>query len=327
MPLHRPHTRRRRRRSLWVTLLLAFFLLSILGLLGTGGAIWYLSRDLPDVETLHEHQPSLVTRVYSDDGRKIGQFFVQRRILTPLEGIPRELRHAIIAVEDSRFMEHGGVDVLGILRAFVTNIEALRIRQGASTITQQLARSVFLTPERSYTRKIKEAILAVYMEKSLSKDKILELYLNEIYFGHGAYGVASAAQTYFAKDISTLSAAESAFIAGLPKAPALYSPFRHFERSQQRLRHVLKRLRDEGFLSGAQYDEAISAPLNYKKREPEVVAPYFVDAVRQHLMSVYGEDMVYKGGLHVQTTLNIEAQQTAARAVREGLRALDKLQS
>ncbi len=291
-----------------------------------GGAIWYLSRDLPDVETLHEHQPSLVTRVYSDDGRKIGQFFVQRRILTPLEGIPRELRHAIIAVEDSRFMEHGGVDVLGILRAFVTNIEALRIRQGASTITQQLARSVFLTPERSYTRKIKEAILAVYMEKTLSKDKILELYLNEIYFGHGAYGVASAAQTYFAKDISTLSAAESAFIAGLPKAPALYSPFRHFERSQQRWRHVLKRLRDEGFLSGAQYDEAISTPLNYKKREPEVVAPYFVEAVRQHLMRVYGEDMLYKGGLHVQTTLNIEKQQTATRAVREGLRALDKLQ-
>ena len=298
----------------------------MLGLLGIGGTAWYLSIDLPDVEKLHSHQPSLVTRVYADDGTTIGQFFVERRILTPLEEIPRELRQAVIAVEDARFMEHGGLDVFGIVRAFLTNLEALQIRQGASTITQQLARSVFLTPERSYTRKIKEAILAIHIEKTLSKDKILELYLNEIYFGHGAYGVAAAAQTYFSKDISTLSAAESAFISGLPKAPALYSPFRHPERSTQRLRHVLKRLRDEGFLTGAQYEEAISTPLRYHKREPEVIAPYFVDAVRQRLLSDYGESMVYKRGLHVQTTLNIVDHQAAVSAVRNGLRSLDKQQ-
>jgi penicillin-binding protein 1A len=266
------------------------------------------------------------TRVYADDGTAIGHFFVERRILTPLEEMPKELRQAIMAVEDSRFMEHGGLDLMGIVRAFVTNLEALRIRQGASTITQQLARYVFLTPERSYTRKIREAILAIHMEKTLSKDKILELYLNQIYFGHGAYGVAAAAQTYFSKDISTLSAAESAFIAGLPKAPATYSPFRNPERSQQRLAHVLRRLRDEGFVTGAQYEEAISTPLKYRKREPEVIAPYFVDAVRQHLLSTYGQNMVYKGGLQVQTTLNIADHQTAVLAVRNGLRALDKQQ-
>ena len=326
MPLHSPRRRARAGRPLWIKLLFAMLLISIVGLIGIGGIVWYLSRDLPDVEKLHSHQPSLVTHVAADDGTTIGQFFVERRILTPLDQIPRELRHAVIAVEDARFMEHGGVDVLGIVRAFITNLEALRIRQGASTITQQLARSVFLTPERSYTRKIKEAILAVHMEKTLSKDKILELYLNEIYFGHGAYGVAAAAQTYFSKDISTLSAAESAFIAGLPKAPTLYSPFRHPERSLRRLKHVLKRLHDEGFLTGAQYEEAISTPLKYRKREPKVIAPYFVDAIRQHLLNTYGESMVYKGGLQVQTTLNIADYQAAALAVRNGLRALDKQQ-
>ncbi len=326
MPLHPPRRRTRKKRPLWLILLFAGLLVSMLASIGIGGTVWHLSRDLPDVETLHSHQPSLVTHVYAEDGTTIGQFFVERRILTPIDEIPRELRQAVIAVEDARFMEHGGVDALGIIRAFVTNIEALQIRQGASTITQQLARSVFLTPERSYTRKIKEAILAIHMEKTLSKDKILELYLNEIYFGHGAYGVAAAAQTYFSKDIAALLAAESAFIAGLPKAPTLYSPFRHPERSQRRLRHVLKRLHDEGFFTSSQYEEAISTPLKYRKREPKVIAPYYVDAIRQHLLSTYGETMVYKGGLQVQTTLNIADHQTALLAVRNGLRTLDKQQ-
>jgi len=292
----------------------------------TGATVWYLSLDLPNVEQLHSHQPNVVTRVHADDGTIIGQFFVERRILTPLEEIPKELRQAVIAVEDSRFMEHGGLDALGIVRAFITNLEALQIRQGASTITQQLARSVFLTRERSYKRKIKEAILAVHMEKTLSKDKILELYLNEIYFGHGAYGVAAAAQTYFSKDLSTLSPAEAAFIAGLPKAPSSYSPFRHPKRSKKRLHHVLKRLRDEGFLTNAQYETAITTPLKYRKPELEIIAPYFVDAVRQYLLRTYGESMVYKRGLDVQTTLNIADHQAAVLAVQNGLRSLDKQQ-
>ncbi len=169
MPLHPPRRRTRKKRPLWLILLFAGLLVSMLASIGIGGTVWHLSRDLPDVETLHSHQPSLVTHVYAEDGTTIGQFFVERRILTPIDEIPRELRQAVIAVEDARFMEHGGLDALGIFRAFVTNIEALRIRQGASTITQQLARSVFLTPERSYTRKIKEAILAIHMEKTLSK--------------------------------------------------------------------------------------------------------------------------------------------------------------
>ena len=326
MSRHRSRRRTSGGRSFRAILLWGMALVSVLGIVSIGGIVWYLSRDLPDVETLHSHQPSLVTRVVADDGTVIGQFFVERRILTPLENIPRELRQAVIAVEDARFMEHGGVDILGIARALLTNIESLRIRQGASTITQQLARSVFLTPERSYKRKIKEAILAIHIEKTLSKDKILELYLNQIYFGHGAYGVAAAAQTYFSKDISTLSVAESAFIAGLPKAPALYSPFRHLERAERRFKHVLKRLRDEGFLTNAQYEDAVSTPLSYSKREPEVIAPYFVDAVRRHLLSTYGESMVYKGGLQVQTTLNVADQHAAVLAVRNGLRSLDKQQ-
>ena len=326
MSLHHPRRRAPTGWSLRAILLWGMALVSILGIIGIGGIVWFLSRDLPDVETLHSHQPSLVTRVAADDGTIIGQFFVERRILTPLEDIPRELRQAVIAVEDARFMEHSGVDILGIVRALLTNLEALRIRQGASTITQQLARSVFLTPERSYKRKIKEAILAIHIEKTLSKDKILELYLNQIYFGHGAYGVAAAAHTYFSKDVSTLSAAESAFIAGLPKAPTLYSPFRYPERSERRFKHVLKRLRDEGFLTGAQYEEATSTPLQYSKREQEVIAPYFVDAVRRYLLNTYGESMVYKGGLQVQTTLNVADQHAAVLAVRNGLRALDKRQ-
>ena len=326
MPLHKSKQRTRTGLPLWVKLLLAMLFASTLGVIGVSGIVWNLSLDLPDVEALHSHQPSLVTHVYADDGRPIGQFSVERRILTPLDKMPIELLQAVIAVEDARFREHGGVDIFGIVRAVVTNLEALRIRQGASTITQQLARSVFLTPKRSYTRKIKEAILAVRMEKTLSKDKILELYLNQIYFGHGAYGVAAAAKTYFSKNISTLSVAESAFIAGLPKAPTLYSPFRYPERSQRRLRHVLKRLHDEGFITGAQHEEAISTPLKYQREQENTIAPYFVDAVRQHLLSTYGESMLYKGGLHVKTTLNIDDYQEAARAVRNGLRTLDKQQ-
>ena len=175
MPYYQTRRRVRKRKSFWPKLLITTLLLAFFGVAMTGATVWYLSLDLPNVEQLHSHQPNVVTRVHADDGTIIGQFFVERRILTPLEEIPKELRQAVIAVEDSRFMEHGGLDALGIVRAFITNLEALQIRQGASTITQQLARSVFLTRERSYKRKIKEAILAVHMEKTLSKDRAFSL--------------------------------------------------------------------------------------------------------------------------------------------------------
>ncbi|HEY5600026.1 MAG TPA: transglycosylase domain-containing protein, partial [Candidatus Manganitrophaceae bacterium] len=188
----------RRFRGLKILFFVLAFLL-LIGALGAGGVIYYFSQDLPPLESLRSYEPSQATRIYSDDNRVIGQFFIEKRVFVPLSKMPKELFQAILAVEDSRFYEHGGFDFLRIIKAFLTNLESLKIRQGASTITQQLARSLFLTPERTIKRKFKEILLARKMEKVLGKDEILEIYLNQIYFGHGAYGVQVASRTYFGK--------------------------------------------------------------------------------------------------------------------------------
>src|SRR5712692_213512 len=223
-----------RQHSLLKVLLWSVLSVTLAGTVVLGGTVIYLMQDLPPLTGLHEYQPSLVTRVYSADKQVIGQFFVERRILVPLEKIPRYLVNAVVAIEDSRFFEHRGLDFVGIARAAITNLVSGKIRQGASTITQQLARSLFLSPKRDYERKAKEALLALKMEQILGKEQILELYLNQIYFGHGAYGVQSAAQTYFGKDVGQLTVAEAAYLAGLPKGPADYSPYYHPEASKKR---------------------------------------------------------------------------------------------
>ena len=317
----------RKHWSLGVWLLIILFSLFLIVFSVTAGTIGYFSRDLPSIESLREYQPSLVTKVYGEGDELIGQFFVEKRILVPLERIPNILRNAIISVEDSRFYEHRGVDPLGILRAFMANVGSMSLRQGGSTITQQLARSLFLSPEKSFKRKIREAILAWKMERFLSKDEILELYLNQIYLGHGAYGVQAAAWSYFEKDVSELDLAEVSFIAGLPRAPTDYSPYRNPERTKRRQGVVLRRMVLEGYISEGDFEEIYRKDLYFKKpRKKEPFAPYFMEHVRQYLASRYGDTMVYKGGLNVYTTINPTLQRAAEIALKEGLRKVDKRQ-
>lgn len=323
MPLS---NRSRRRRSVWKILLLIVLGLAGLGVGAIGGTVLYLNQDLPPMTGLRDYQPSLVTRVYSADKQVVGQFFVERRILVPLDQIPKHVVNAIIAVEDARFFEHRGLDFVGIGRAMMTNIISGKIRQGASTITQQLARSLFLSPKRDLDRKLREALLALKMEGILGKEQILELYLNQIYFGHGAYGLQAAAQTYFGKDISEVTLPEAAFLAGLPKGPSDYSPYLHPESAKRRQGTVLKRMAEEGFITAAEQSHAAGQLVNFRRLTRDEPAPYFVERVRQQLVATYGETMVYKGGLQVYTTLSLPAQVAATRAVEEGLRQLDKRQ-
>jgi penicillin-binding protein 1A len=319
------HEQPRRRWRWWQIALLGVLASGLAGVTAAAGVIWYFAQDLPSLELLQNYQPSLVTTVYSDDRQPIGQFFIERRILTPLVDIPRQLTQAVIATEDVRFFEHPGLDYVGMLRAAWTNIRhGGRKVEGASTITQQLARSLFLSSERSYERKIRELILAYKMEAVSGKEQILETYLNQIYFGQGAYGVASAAQSYFGKDLAALTLAESAFLAGLPKSPSRFSPFTAYERAKKRQEHVLSRMEEAGFITAAEREVAMAEVLNFHRPGSEHLAPYFVEYVRQLLVAKYGETMVYKGGLQVYTTLNLAMQKAAESAFLAGVRELDK---
>jgi penicillin-binding protein 1A len=310
----------------WQITLLAVGIGGLLGVLAIGGLLWHYSRDLPELDQLQNYQPSLVTQVYSTDKHLIGQFFIERRILTPLPQIPEHFRRAVIAVEDVRFFEHPGLDYIGILRAAWTNLRRGGRVEGASTITQQLARSLFLSSERTFDRKVRELMLAYKMELVSTKEQILETYLNQIYFGQGAYGVAAAAQSYFGKDLSALTVAEAAFLAGLPKSPNHFSPFKNYARAKKRQEHVLTRMEEAGFLTSAQREEAEAEPLSFRRPGSEQTAPYFVEYVRQLLIAKYGETMVYKGGLNIMTTLNLDMQRAAEAAFETGLRELDKRQ-
>ncbi len=323
-PFRQPPSRRPWRW--WQILLISLVAVVLIGGLAAGGALWHFSKDLPALDQLGTYQPSLVTQVYSSDQQLIGQFFIERRILTPVANIPEQLRRAVIAVEDVRFFEHPGLDYIGMLRAAWTNVRRGGKVEGASTITQQLARSLFLSSERTFDRKVRELILAYKMELVLTKEQILELYLNQIYFGQGAYGVASAAQTYFGKDLSALTIGESAFLAGLPKSPNHYSPFKAYDRAKKRQEHVLARMEEAKFLTPAEREQAVAEILGFRRPGGEQAAPYFVEYIRQLLVAKYGEAMVYKGGLKVFTTLNMEMQRAAEAAFAAGLRELDKRQ-
>ena len=293
---------------------------------GAGAVAWYAATGLPSLARLQDYQPSLITKVYGDTRQVMGQFYVERRILTPFAEVPQPLINAVIAVEDTRFFDHPGLDFWGILRAAWTNVKHGGKIEGASTITQQLARSLFLSPERTFQRKIRELILALKMELVLTKEQILEMYLNQIYFGHSAYGVETAALTFFDKPLSELTLPESAFLAGLPKAPATYSPYKNYALAKQRQEHVLERMADAGFLTKPQARKAIDTALSFKRQAVERAAPYFLEDIRQHLVNEFGETLVYKGGLHVFTTLSLELQRLAEKSVTKGLRELDKRQ-
>lgn len=306
---------------------LGLVLLGLVAAAAAGGiAYWYVGRDLPKISSLLDYRPSIITSVYSDDNRKIGEFYKERRIVIPLSEMPETLIQAFISAEDSRFFAHQGIDIYSIVRAFFKNIEAGAIVQGGSTITQQLAKSFFLTPEKSYRRKLKEAILAYRIDRRFSKEEILFLYLNQIYLGHGAYGVEAAAENYFGKSAKDLNLSETSMLAGLPQAPSRYSPFQYPERAKERQIYVLNRMTSEGYISNIQATEAINTPVDIKSRKNWYIeqVPYYTEYVRQYVENQYGADALYHQGLKIYTAVNIEMQKMAQDALLNGLRELDK---
>ncbi|MBI2569673.1 MAG: PBP1A family penicillin-binding protein [Candidatus Schekmanbacteria bacterium] len=285
-----------------------------------GGWVCAQLVDLPRVEALEEHRPSLVTSIFARDGMLIGEFFIERRILLPQEAIPERVKQALIAVEDGRFYQHIGVDPVGILRAVVANAMSGRVVEGGSTITQQLAKVLFLTPEQSMRRKIKEAGLALAIERRYSKDQILTLYCNQIYFGEGAYGIEAAAKTYFQRSAGELGLAEVALIAGLPKAPSKFSPFHSADKARRRRDHVLRRMFEMDFVSRKELEDALSLPVEAQRlSEEEELAPYFVEEVRRTLADMFGTRRLYSAGMRVYTTLDPELQRAANAAVHAEL--------
>ncbi len=284
-----------------------------------------VSSTLPRVETLDDYRPPIITKVYGDDGTLIAEYFKERRIVVPVERMPRQLIQAFVSAEDSNFFEHQGIDLISIMRAAIANLRAGGIRQGGSTITQQVAKSFFLSSERSFSRKFREAILAWRMERHLTKEEILYLYLNQIFLGHGAYGVQAAAENYFDKNVEDLTLAEAAMIAGLPQAPSRYSPYRHYERAKNRQKYVLGRMIEEGYITQEMADEAFAQVLEVQPRQRNYIdgAGYFTEQVRRYLEDTYGEDILYTGGLEVHTTMNASMQAAAQNAVRENLRDFD----
>ncbi len=320
------------KKSFFSILIRSLLGLSLLGLLLAVllpvGAYFYISKSLPRVDTLADYRPPIVTRVLSDDGTVIAELFEERRIIVPVSRMPRQLIQAFVAAEDANFFKHQGVDIFSILRAAIKNIEAGGIVQGGSTITQQVAKSLLLTPERKFKRKFKEAILAYRMEKRLSKEEILYLYLNQIFLGHGAHGVQAAAENYFDKDVENLTLAECSILAGLPKAPSRYSPYRHYDRAKERQVYVLGRMVSEGFISLAEADQAKAEELEIRPRINQHItdAAYFTEQVRRYLEKTYGKEQLYRGGLEVHTSMSLQMQLTAQAAVQANLRDHDKRQ-
>jgi penicillin-binding protein 1A len=296
--------------------------------IGAGAALWYMwSSNLPYIGTLKNYQPPLITEIYSDSGEVIGRLWEEKRILVSLDQLPEHLIQAFIAAEDSRFYQHEGVDPTSIVRALIKNTLAGRIEQGGSTITQQVAKSLLLKDtEKTYRRKVREATLSFQIEKAFSKERILFLYLNQIYLGQGAYGVESAARTYFNKSAAELNIAESAILAGLTQAPSRYSLATHFEKAKSRQQYVLQRMKEEGYISRVQEVEAWAAEIVIEENpeRPFEKAPYFTEHVRKHLEQKYGRDLLYRGGLKVYTTLDLDMQRKAQAGLRRGLLELDK---
>jgi len=321
---------RREKKGFFKTLILWSFLLGILLVFCAAAAsvaVYYsISKDLPKITSLSDYHPSIITTVYADDNRKIAEFFKERRIVFPLSEMPQMLLDAFVAAEDSRFYKHQGIDFLSIIRAFLKNLEAGTIVQGGSTITQQVTKSFLLTPERSYKRKLREAILAYRIDKAFSKKDILFLYLNQIYLGHGAYGVQAASENYFAKSVKDLNLAEYAMLAGLPQAPSKYSPFRHPERAKQRQIYVLNRMVEVGYINNIQATEAINTRLDIKPRRNLYIeeVPFYTEHVRRYIEKKYGADVLYTQGLQVYTAVNIEMQKIARQEIKKGLFDLDK---
>jgi penicillin-binding protein 1A len=306
----------------WILLpLLALTVLAVAGVAVAALVFW--PSDLPPAKALEEYAPSVGSRVYADDDEFLVEFQAEKRIFVPLQQIPPALRNAVIAVEDARFYSHFGVDVRGILRAAYANFRHGRVVEGGSTITQQLAKVLFLTPDRRFSRKIKEALLALELEKRYSKDRLLELYLNQVYMGHGAYGVEAAARMYFGKSVQDVTLPEAALLAALPRSPGNYSPFERPELAQRRRAIAIARLLEQGYISETDAKKANQTPLGLIPSERRRGAGlYFLEYLQQSLEAKYGSDVLYKSGLAIYTTLDLPLQRAAEQALREGLQAL-----
>ncbi len=319
-----PTKKRKLFRTIFVGLL--YFLSISIGSL-FGFFLSYLNR-LPQIQQIENFQPSIPTHVYSADARPIDEFFVEKRVvLRSMDHVSSDLRNALIAVEDAHYFEHPGVDPWGILRALYTNLKTGRVVEGGSTITQQLAKMLFLRPEKTMERKILEAMLAVQLERKYTKQELFLFYCNQIYLGHGVYGVEAAARYYFGKPASQLNVVESAMIAALPKAPQEFSPHVHPQRATQRRNHVLKRMLNEKFITKQVYEQSLQAPLGAIQPLPKTyLAPYFTEEIRKYLETKYGYAGIYESGLEIYSTLDVEMQKAAERALDKGVRRLDKKQ-
>ncbi len=302
----------------------------VVGAVGFTWAVWHFSKDLPDFSQLQDYEPPVMTRVHAADGALVAEYARERRLYLPIQAIPKRVFDAFTAAEDKNFWEHGGIDPTGIIRAIVTNIEQIgsgRRQQGASTITQQVAKNFLVGSETSYQRKIKEALLALRIERAFSKEKILELYLNEIYLGLGAYGIAAASLLYFDKSVHQLSIEEVAYLAALPKAPNNYHPFRQREAAIGRRNYVIDQMVVTGAVKAQEAADAKKKPLNIAMRAGgpnQFSAEYFAEEVRREIFERYGEKKLYEGGLSVRTTLNPKLQVIARKIFTDGLIKFDE---
>ncbi len=322
-PLRPP--RRGRSRKLFGQFVFLILLLLSIGAGALGGLVFVYSSDLPKVRELTDYRPDVMTEIYADDGTAIGSFALEHRVIVTYNQIPPVLRNAVISIEDRHFESHWGVDVLGIIRAAIKDVLAWRKSQGASTLTQQLSRMLFLTPNRSFHRKIQEALLAIQIERFFTKDQIFTMYANQVDLGHGNFGFEAASQFYFGKHLNQLTLPEAATLAGIPRSPTLYSPITHPEQARRRRNQVLQAMRENDKIDSTQLKDAVAAPLGLNiQRWNYTIAPYFVEEVREFLERKYGPEEVSEKGLRVYTTLDIGLQHMAEEALKKGLRVDDK---
>jgi penicillin-binding protein 1A len=304
----------------------------LVGVAATAGMIWHYSKDLPDYSQLQDYEPAVMTRVHASDGALLAEYSKERRLYLPIQAVPKLVINAFLAAEDKNFYEHGGIDFSGMARAavlFAQNYGSNKRPQGASTITQQVAKNFLLTNEVSFTRKIKEALLAMRIERTYSKDKILELYLNEIYLGLSAYGVAAASLVYFDKSVNELTIAEAAYLAALPKAPSSLHPIRNRDRAIERRNYVIDRMLENGWIKQADADAARKSPMTVTNRTNAAhifAGEYFAEEVRRDIFERYGEKKLYEGGLSVRTTLDPKLQVMARKTMTNGLINFDEIQ-
>lgn len=314
--------RKAEKTSFYNKIIVVFIVISIL--IGSiGGFIFWTISDLPNIRLLEEYTPLESSIVYSSDGMVIAELYIERRTYIPYYEIPDHVKKAFISVEDIRFYLHPGVDFIGILRALWHDIKSGEIVEGGSTITQQLARMLFLKPDKSIKRKIKEAALSIKIEQRYTKDEILGMYLNQAYFGTRAYGIEAAAQTYFGKSTSALTISEAALLASVPKAPSVYSPFKNLNKAKERRDFVLKQMLKNNFITGAQFIEAQNDPIPTTPRFRKYDAPYFIEILRQQLESKIGNSL-YTSGYKIYSTIDSRMQEIAEKAVKEGVLNIQK---